>query len=298
MAASLKDRSPRWLKTAADQATRRYAMATVAARPGPDFLIIGTKRGGTTSLFNYLLQHPGILGLYPQNRGKKSTDYFFKELHRGDAWYRSHFHSTTYRSIARRRLGYEPVGGEASPYYMWDPRIAPLVATTAPRVKAIALLRDPVERAYSHYQERVQNGVEPLSFLDALAAEEERTAGELDKMLADPGYYSAAHDFYTYRARGLYLPQLQQWAEALGRDQLLVLRSEDMYADANRVYGEVSRFLGLPEVELVRRGPFNARHKQSDMPESARADLSAFYAPHQAALEEWVGRPLGWSAGE
>ena len=162
MAASLKDRSPRWLKSGADQLTRRYAMATVADRPAPDFLIIGTKRGGTTSLFNYLLQHPGILGLYPQNRGKKSTDYFFKELPRGDAWYRSHFHSRTYRATLRKRLGYTPVGGEASPYYMWDPRIAPLVVHAAPQVKAIALVRDPVERAYSHYQERKQNGVERL----------------------------------------------------------------------------------------------------------------------------------------
>ncbi|MFN8195870.1 MAG: sulfotransferase [Nocardioidaceae bacterium] len=295
MAASLKDRSPRWLKSGADQLTRRYAMATVADRPAPDFLIIGTKRGGTTSLFNYLLQHPGILGLYPQNRGKKSTDYFFKELPRGDAWYRSHFHSRTYRATLRKRLGYTPVGGEASPYYMWDPRIAPLVAHAAPQVKAIALVRDPVERAYSHYQERKQNGVEPLTFTEALAAEEERTAGEVDAMMADSRYYSSAHDFYTYRARGLYLPQLQQWADALGRDQLLVLRSEDMYADVNGVFAETCRFLGLPEHQLARRGPFNARHRQSDMPDADRAELTAFYAPHNAALEEWLGRPLDWS---
>ena len=76
---AFKDRSPRWVKDSANAATRRYALTTVARRPAPDFLIIGTKRGGTTSLFNYLLMHPGVLGLYPQSRGKKSTDYYFKK---------------------------------------------------------------------------------------------------------------------------------------------------------------------------------------------------------------------------
>lgn len=293
---SLKDRSPRWVKTAADRATRTYALATVSGRPSPDFLIIGTKRGGTTSLFNYLLQHPGVLGLFPQSRGKKSTDYFFKEPDRGDDWYRSHFHTRAYRARLHRRLGYSPVGGEASPYYMWDPRIAPRVAASAPEVKAIALVRDPVDRAWSHYQERVQNGVEPLSFVDALAAERDRTDGELERMLADPGYYSAAHDFYTYRARGIYQPQLEQWTAELGTDRLLVVRSEDMYADPGRVFAQVTGFLGLPQVALARSGPFNARHRVTPIPEEAREELTAFYRPHNAALEAWLGRQLGWAA--
>ena len=290
----MKDRSPRWVKSVADQVTRRYARLTVSARPVPDFLIIGTKRGGTTSLFNYLIEHPGVLGLFPQNRGKKSTDYFFKEHDRGDAWYRSHFHAEGYRRLLARRLGYRPVSGEASPYYMWDPRISPLVTALAPQVKAIALVRDPVERAWSHYQERVQNGVEPLGFEDALAAEDARTKGELDRMLADPSYYSTAHDYYTYRSRGVYLPQLRQWSDAVGPDRLLVLRSEDMYADPAATVARVTRFLGLPEIPLSRTGPYNARHRVSAMPEVARADLAAHFAPHNAALEAWLGRQLDW----
>lgn len=295
-AADLKDRSPRWVKDLANAGTRRYALATASRRPAPDFLVIGTKRGGTTSLFNYLLMHPGVLGLFPQSRGKKSTDYFFKERHRGAAWYRSHFHTREHRRLLTRRLGYEPVGGEASPYYMWDPRIAAHVAEVAPDVRAVVLLRDPVERAWSHYQERIENGVEPLSFEDALAAEEARTAGELDRMLADPTYYSEAHDWYTYRARGIYLPQLKNWLSVFPQEQLLVLRSEDMYLDVQAFFDQVCSFLGVPSHTLPTTRPFNASRATSSMPEAARAELTAYFAPHNAELEEFLGRPLGWSS--
>lgn len=292
----LKDRSPRWVKDVANVSTRRYALLTRKDRPGPDFLIVGAKRGGTTSLFNYLLMHPGVLGLFPQSRGKKSTDYFFSSSHHlGDDWYRSHFHTERYRRRLQARLGYRPVGGEASPFYIWDPRIAERVRSTAPGVKAIMLVRDPVKRAWSHYLERTQNQVEPLSFPDALAAEEERLDGELERMTADPGYHSTAWDWYAYRRRGDYLPQLQNWVAVHGRENLLVVRSEDMYGDVQGAFDQVCAFLGLPPHELPTRRTFNAAHSSPTMPEESAAELRAYFAPRVAALEEWLGRPLGWS---
>lgn len=293
---ALKDKSPSWVKAGADRVTRTYALGSVGQRPAPDFLVIGTKRGGTTSLYNYLLQHPGVLGLFPQSRGKKSTDYFFKEWDRGDKWYRSHFHTELHRERMRRRLGYRPVGGEASPYYMWDPRIAPRVRGLTSGVRAIALVRDPVERAWSHYQERVQNGVEPLGFVDALRAEEGRLEGEPERMAADSSYYSPAWDFYPYRSRGVYQHQLESWAEVFGRENLLVVRSEDMYTDVQKVFSLVCAFLGIPPWEVPRSGTFNARHRSSAMPEEARRELEAYFAPHNRRLEEWLGHHLKWSS--
>ncbi|WP_206056785.1 sulfotransferase domain-containing protein [Nocardioides sp. GY 10113] len=269
-------------------------MATSSRRGLPDFLVIGTKRGGTTSLFNYLLMHPGVLGLYPQVRGRKSTDYFYRNLHLGEPWYRSHFHSETHLERAARQLGYRPVCGEASPFYMWDERVPPRVRELAPSVKAIALVRDPVERAWSHYQERVQNGVEPLSFPEALAAESRRTGGEPERMRRDPSYHSDAWDWYPYRQRGVYLPQLQTWTESFPRDQLMVVRSEDMYTDVQGVFDEVCAFLGIPSVALPTRKTFNASARGA-MPEAVREELTEFYRPHNAALEAYLGRSLGWS---
>ena len=295
--AQLKDRSPRWVKDVANASTRSYGVASAPLRPVPDFLIIGTKRGGTTSMFSYLMRHPGVLGLFPQSRGKKSTDYFFKETHRGESWYRSHFHTSVYRSRLANRLGYAPVGGEASPYYLWDPRIAERVHAVAPGVKSVILLRDPVERAWSHYQERIENGVEPLSFAAALVAEPARTAGELDRMLEDPTYYSEAHDWYTYRQRGVYLPQLRSWLSLFRSDQVLVLRSEDMYADVQTVYDTTCEFLGIPSHPLPNTSPVNASRVKSSVPEPCRSELAAFFEPHNRELEAFLGRSMGWTAG-
>ncbi|MGL5810629.1 MAG: sulfotransferase domain-containing protein [Nocardioides sp.] len=294
----LKDSSPRWVKDVANVGTRGYGVATTSLRPVPDFLVIGAKRGGTTSLFNYLMMHPGVLGLFPQSRGKKSTDYFFAGNTRSLTWYRSHFHTLLYRARLRRRLGYRPVGGEASPYYVWDPRIAGRVRAVAPEVKAIMLIRDPVERAWSHYLERQENGVEPLSFGDALAAEPDRTDGELSRMLADPAYHSTAHDWYTYRARGHYLPQIQNWLKSFDAEQLLVVRSEDLYADVQGVFDEVCRFLGVDRFALPTTKTFNASYVKSMVPDPQRGELAAHFAGPNAELEEFVGRSLDWTTPE
>lgn len=291
----VKDAAPRWVKTAADRATRSAAIAGVGLRSGPDFLIVGTKRGGTTSLFNYLLTHPGVHGLVPSIRGKKSTDFFFREWSRGPAWYRSHFPTRPYRWMRRQRLGYVPLAGEASPYYMWDPRVPARIHSVAPEVRAIMLLRDPVQRAWSHYHERRQNGVEPLSFIDALRAEEARMGGEVERMLADPHYYSTAFDWYPYRARGIYLPQLQRWHAVFPREQLLVLRSEDLYSDTQGLFDQVCEFLGLECWTLRSTLTFNASSSRGQgLPGEAEQELRDFYAPHNKALEQYLGRELGW----
>ena len=291
--AALKDKAPRWAKDLANAGTRRYALATVRSRPMPDYLVLGTKRGGTTSLHRYLLMHPDVRGLFPEVRGVKSTDYFFENYSRGDLWYRSHFQGDRARRRHQARTGQRLVGGESSPFYMWDPRIAARVRRSAPHVRGIMLLRDPVTRAWSHYQERLGNGMEPLGFREALDAESERLAGELDLMQADPDFHSVAYDFYSYRARGVYLPQIRNWLTSFPADQLLVLQSEQLYADTQTVFDTVTNFLGLRRFELPDATVFNASGGPR-MPEDVREELRAFYKPRNAELESFLGRPLGW----
>ncbi len=294
---SLKARSPRWLLNASDHATRTIGLLTEADRPAPDFLIIGTKRGGTTSLYNYLMQHPGILGTYPRIRSLKSTNFFFADDQHDERWYRSHFHTEHYRAVLRRRLGYRPLGFEASPYYMWDPRIAPKVATVAPHVKAIALVRNPVRRAWSHYQERVQNGVEPLSFQDSLALEADRLAGELEHMEADHRYHSTARDWYSYRSRGEYLAQLTGWEASFPPERLLVVASEKLYREPQAVIDQVCDFLHLPTHKLPSLQAFNATWRTRNSVPGRQADeLADHFAPHNRRLEKYLGWPLEWDS--
>lgn len=295
-----KDRLPAWALTAANLTSRQFAQATVIDRPLPDFMVIGSKRGGTTSLFHYLIDHPGVLGLFPKVRGKKGTEFFFPAgRHTGSPhsvnWYRSHFHTETYRRMLARNLGYRPLSFEASPYYVWDPRTAERVRTIAPSMKAIVLVRDPVRRAWSHYQERVQNGVEPLSFEDALAAEDARLEGEVERMMEDSAYYSPAFDWFSYRRRGEYLEQIRRWHSVFPPEQLLVVRSEDLYRDTQATMDRIFDFLDLPSASMRERVIYNATWRTAAAaPHQASHELARHFEPFNADLEGYLGVTLGW----
>lgn len=285
---------PQPVKQRVRLALRTWGLATASLRPLPDFLVLGTKRGGTTSLWHYLLEHPGVLPMWPAAETLKSSHYFYWHHARGIAWYRSHFPTSATRRLASRRLGHRVVSGEASPYYLYDPRVPERVRAELPDARLIVALRDPVERAYSHYRERVRAGVEPLTFEQALAAEPERLAGELQAMQANPDYYSRAHDWYSYRDRGVYAPQVRRWQQAFPASSLLILRSEDLYADPQTTLHQVTDFLGLPRIALSSAERWNYQPSSTGMQAQTQAELRSFYRPHNAVLYQLLGRDLGW----
>jgi len=284
-------------KESARSALRGWGRLTAPMRELPELLVLGTKRGGTTSMWNYLLEHPGMLPMWPAAENLKSPHYFYWHHDRGPSWYRSHFATRLTRSVVERRLGCPPIAGEASPYYLYDPRVPARVHALVPGARLVVMLRDPVERAYSHYKERVRAGVETLSFDDALAAEDERLAGEVERMLAEPGYYSRPHDWFSYRDRGVYLPQLLRWEELFPSNAMVVIRSEDFYADPQREYDRVLRLVGLAPHELREAKRWNYK-PAAGMSAAARQQLREFYAPSVDALARHLGRDLGWGAGE
>ncbi|MFD2767777.1 sulfotransferase domain-containing protein [Micromonospora eburnea] len=295
--ATLRDRvkalAPAPLVTGVRESLVRYGERTSDRRPLPDFLIIGTKRGGTTSLWRYLLEHPLVPRLFPA-WNTKTSHYFEDNFVRGEAWYRSHFPTVKQRQALERRHGGPSRVGEAAPLYMFHPLAPGRVADLVPSVRLIVLLRDPVERAYSHWKERRAEGVEPLGFAAALAAEEERTAGERERLVADPTYVSNAYDWYSYRARGRYLDHLTPWLDRFGREQLLVLPSETLYREPATTYARVLDFLGLPPYRLDRYEVFNDR-RGGAMDPAVRAELTRYYAPRNQALADRLGMTFDWA---
>ncbi|MFD0786834.1 sulfotransferase domain-containing protein [Micromonospora azadirachtae] len=269
-----------------------YGVRTSDRRPLPDFLIIGTKRGGTTSLWNYLIQHPLVPRLFPA-WNTKASHYFEEHWQRGEPWYRSHFPTQRQRAALASRHGGPVRVGEAAPLYMFHPLAAQRVAALMPSVRLIVLLRDPVERAYSHWKERRTHGIEPLEFADALAAEEERIAGERERLIAEPEYHSERYDWYSYRARGRYLEHLEPWLERFDRNQFLFLPSEDLYRDARATYRRALGFLGLPPYDLPDFKVYNDRRSAPLQPE-VRAELTAYYRPYNDALRQRLGLDLDW----
>jgi hypothetical protein len=274
---------------------RAYGMATAGRRTPPDFLVIGAKRGGSTSLYRNLVRTPGVLPLFPKAADLKGTYFFDVEHARGERWYRSHFPTTAQRRQAEQR---GPVAvGEASPYYLSHPHAAARAAALVPDARIVAVLRDPVARAHSHYQERRRQGIETLpTFAEAVDAEPARLAGEVERMLEDPAYVSWNHLNHGYLAQSDYATGLGRWLDRFPAEQVLVLRSEDLYADDAAVLAQVRGFLGLEADRPVETRQWN-RTGSSDLDPGLARELAERLAPSVEALEQRLGWPAGtWSA--
>lgn len=284
-----KGRLPLGVKKVISRTAKALTLPTSPLRALPDYLIIGTQRGGTTSLYNYLVQHPQVYPLF----FKKGIHFFDTHYSRGFAWYRSHFPTVMYRQYVKKARGYDLLAGEGSPYYIFHPHAPLRIAERLPHVKLIAMLRDPVERAFSHYQHEVARGFETLPFEEAIEREPERMDGELERMKADPSYYSFSHQHHTYLARGLYVEQLQVWHSLFPREQMLILKSEDFFSDTDDVFKQVLRFLGLPGWSLPSYARHNAR-RYAGLNEQTRRRLAAYFTEPNRRLYEYLGVDLRW----
>jgi hypothetical protein len=285
-------------------ARRRFRHATRTRRILPSFLIIGAQRAGTTSLFRYLLAHPDVSGPSGGDAAVwwvKETHFFDEKYSKGVDWYRSFFPLEGTRR-RRRKRGHDLLAGEATPYYMFHPAVPARAAATLPDVRLIALLRDPVERAYSHYQMMSRTGREKLSFEEALAAEPERLEGVEEALMGEtemllPSGHRAHHQHRhrAYFARGLYADQLGRWLEHFEREQLLVVPTEDLLARPAETYGDVLGFLGLSDWQLDSFPEHNKKPYSAIDPE-VRARLEERYAEPNARLVELLGRDFEWAA--
>jgi hypothetical protein len=240
--------------------------------------VIGAQKAGTTALYAYLRWPPGITG-----PSWKEVSFFDRHWWRGESWYRGQF---PLRSGGR-------LVGEASPSYLFHPLAPERVRSVVPDVKLVALVRDPVARAYSQYQHEAALGREPLSFEDALAAEEERTRGEVERLLADPRAFSSAWWDHTYAARGRYAEQFERWLAFFDRESLLVVRTEDLGERPAETYGSILAFLGAAPHTLPSYPRVFEREYEPMRPET-RAALAETFAEPNRRLEELLGRELGW----
>jgi hypothetical protein len=258
-----------------------FHRATTSLRVLPDFLVIGVMKGGTTSFFNYLARHPQINPPF-----RKEIKFFDIHYLQGLGWYRAHF-PMRFKMMSGR------VTGEATPYYIFHPTAPERIAKVLPNVKLIALLRNPVDRAYSHYNHMVRVGREPLPFEEAIEHEAERLSGEEQKIIADPRYSTFNHLHYSYLARGRYIEQLQKWFAIFPRKQMLILASEELYTSPATLYRKAVEFLGLSAWEpddfrVYKQGVYE------DMPASTREHLIDYYRPYNQKLYDCLNMTFDW----
>jgi hypothetical protein len=259
-----------------------YRQLTAPLRGLPSVLIIGAQKSGTTSLFNYLGQHPAVLPPL-----SKEVHYFDFNYFRGVKWYRGRF-------PYEHRLRRGSLTLDASPYYLVHPLVPQRVAHLLPEVKLIALLRNPVDRALSHYQHEVRGRRESLSFAEALEKEPERLAGEEERLRNDPHYYSFNHHRYSYTRRGLYIEQLRRWLRHFPRSQLMVLQSEWLFRDPVAATAAVQDFLGLRPHRLQLPKPYRQESYDRTMAPELRTRLLGYFEPHNRELYRWLGEEFDW----
>jgi hypothetical protein len=286
--AELIPRLPEPVRALPRTAIWTYGRLTSGVRPLPTALIIGALKAGTTALYAWLRRHPTVFG-----PPWKEVNYFDRRFTHGESWYRGHFpNRLRLRQVERR--GLEPVVLEASTGYLFHPLAPERVKALLPDVRLVALVRDPVARAYSHYQHEVALGREPLSFEDAVDHEEARMDGELERMLADPAYFSYAWWNYTYLARGRYAEQLERWLSVFPEEQLLVVPTGDLGDDPRGTYARVLAHLGAPAHDLGDYPRVFSRD-YGGMSAETRSRLAAYFAGPNRRLYELLGRDLGWT---
>ena len=270
-----------------------YRGATSSLRLLPDFLVIGTQRGGTSALYHYVRTHPFI-----KPATTSDTHFFEKKYHKGLAWYRGHFPTRIERGAWLSLRRHPFLTGEASSSYLFYPHTPRRVAEVLPSAKLIVLLRNPVDRAYSQYFHARELGHETLPFEEAIQHEEERTARERAKIVQHADYYSDEYTHRSYLSRGIYVEQLQAWMSLFPAEQFLILKSEDFYADPVTAFKQVSAFLNLPRAEPRLRKQDYVRYSHntyfSRMDAGLRRRLAGYFEPHNARLYDFLGIDFGW----
>jgi hypothetical protein len=286
---SLRKIFPDPVRRSGRQAALGAGRLTAKLRVEPSFLMVGAQRAGTTSLFRALMAHPNILRPVMH----KGVNYFDVNPDKSWNWYLGHF---PLQASAKRKAaaGQDSAAVfEASGYYMFHPHAARRIAEALPSIKIVAMLRDPVERAYSAYKHEFARGFETETFERALELEERRIAPELKRMLEDPTYQSRTYRHQAYRLRGQYAEQLAAFSDLLGPERVHVVESERFFTDPEDEFSGLLRFLRLPVVMPPSFDRFNAR-PGSPLSPVLEAELRAHFAPHNEALATFLGKPLTW----
>ncbi len=261
---------------------------TSPIRKAPDFIIIGGQKCGTTALFQYLKEHPNVKPAYC-----KELYFFDNNFSKGINWYKSHFPLIAENYFCRLFHKINKITGEATPNYMFHPHAAKRIFKICPNAKLIVLLRNPIDRTYSQYQHNVRFGHEELTFEEALEKEEDRIAKETKKLIENKISISINRQKYSYTSRGLYADQLKVWFKYFNNEQILIIKSEDLFENPPETYSKILSFLELPEYKLKNFKKIYAG-KYSSINNETREKLKNFFEPYNEKLYKMIGVNLNW----
>ncbi len=238
-------------------------------------------------MFTLLAQHPSVAAAFT-----KEVAFFNVNYHRGPRWYHRHFPSVAARRRYRRNTGTFKTF-EATPTYLNHPHGAQQIKSLVPDARLVVLLRNPVDRAYSHYHLSRRIGYEKLSFEEAIDAEPARIAGEREKMAADERYHSFPLGYLAYVTMGQYAEQLQRWMEVFPREQFHDPHGPGSSA-RTRTRPTSRRSASWVCLSSNRPRPIGSlRSRQPPMCPATRRRLQEHFRPHNEQLKELLGARSG-----
>lgn len=224
-----------------------------------DFLVCGTQKGGTTALHNYLGQHQEIY--LPE---KKELHYFDDE---SIDWKNPNYENYHSHFCEENTAG--KICGEVTPIYMYWNHSMERIWQYNKKIKIIIILRNPITRAYSHWNMEKQRNADSLCFIKALETEQERSRISLPLQ----------HRVYSYIDRGFYSQQIRHILRFFPRDQLLVLRQDALIVEAKQILATIFKFLGVENQEIEIRNGIHALNYEEPMATGAKKLLlEIFYA--------------------
>lgn len=238
-----------------------------------DFFICGVQKGGTTALDNFLRRHHGV-----QMAGKKETHYFDNETENWDSpnYEKLHKHYDWSQTGVKR--------GEATPISIFWPPSLERIHSYNPNARLVVLLRHPTFRAYSHWRMMVAFGSESLAFTDAISNKGRRR-------IVSPT--SSENRQYSYIERGLYSGQISRLLKLFGRQQILFLKTDDLWLDPNHI-------LRLCESHLSLESQMNEQVKreyiipetpviEDKIPEDAKSFLNELFRDDMVETQKLTG---------
>ncbi len=245
----------------------------------PDFIIIGAQKGGTSSLFYYLSQHSQI-----QLPSSKEIHFFDNNYGKGIKWYRKQFPGKFIRL---------KITGEASPYYLFHPLVPQRVFSYCPNAKFIVMLRNPVDRAFSHFMMQKKRGIEPLTFEEAVHAESFRINDEENKIKNNPEYRSINHQQLSYLARGMYYSQIKRWLNYFPKEQFLFIKSESFFNNTQKELNRIYNFLRIRQEVPFSFTPVNT-NTYEEMNTKTRNYLTEYFEEENNHLTTLLDKKIEW----
>jgi hypothetical protein len=264
-----------------------FNVLTAKSRALPDFLIIGAAKCGTTSLYDYVIQHPDI---YPALR--KETKFFDVDFKMGITWYRSNFPLKFFKFIIEKIKKKKFLTGEATPGYLHNYHCANRIHNVLPNIKLIIILRNPIDRSFSDYQMRVRGNHEIRTFSDVIKHEENLLAEGVD-LLKDEKYFKYGAKFRPYLSWGHYFDELEPWLKLFSKENFLFIKTRNLNENPVTTLNHIFKFLDLKSFEIKNLERHNVG-KYEKLDEKIRNHLVKHFKNHNKKLEEFLGISLNW----